>query len=182
MAMRYSSGNKSIIERGWTYPVLVLGLEYAAKLRETGMLRNYYLWELKHELRTYHFGRNELYAGPNGVPYDQIDLWSERALEEYSRTKSTRNFVKEHGTPRTPFAMKILDLYLSGNLTEEAINNNMDYYYKLAVVTKDEDRQLNAIGARSEMYETPNERWAAAGIKLISPWFTPARSRPNNAL
>jgi hypothetical protein len=169
MGMRYSSGNNSTIERGWTYQVLMLGLEYAVKLRESGLLQNYYLWELKHRIEAYYFGRNALYSGPNGVPYVQIRLWSKRALEEYSdNRKNTKNLVKEHGTPRTPFAIKILNLYVNGSLTEGVMNDNIDRYYKIAVITRDEDRRLNRIGARSKMYTTPEERWIAAGTEIVS--------------
>jgi hypothetical protein len=169
MAMRYSSGNKSTIERGWTYPILILGLEYAAKLRESGMVQNFYTWELKHRIEAYYLGRNELYAGPNGIPYEQIDLWSEKALESYSRKKEdARNLVREHGAPRTPFSAMVLDLYMSGNLSEKVMNDILDLHYKLAVITKEEDKQLNAIRARSKLYPSPEERWAAASINIIS--------------
>jgi hypothetical protein len=164
MTMRYSSGNKSTIERGWTYPVLVLGLEYAAKLRRSGLVQNFYTWELKHRIDCYYLGRNKLYAGPQGLPHSQIDLWSVRALAE----KDPRKRVREHGAPRTPFALMILELYLNGNLTEELVNEMMDFHYRVAVITKEEDARLNAIGARSKMYPTPDDRWAAAGIKIVS--------------
>jgi hypothetical protein len=124
---------------------------------------------LKRRIECYFFGYAELYAGPKGVPYDQIDLWSEGAIAEYSKDKSNvRNFVKEHGTPRTVFAAMILDIYLRGELTKEVMNQNFDTFYKLAVITKEEDARLNAIGARAKMYETPEKRWTAAGIKVVN--------------
>jgi hypothetical protein len=167
MAMRYSSGNKSASERGWTYPTLILGLEYAAKLREAGLVQNFYVWELKHRIEAYYLGRNNLYAGPNGIPYEQIDLWSEKALEEYSNDKKAkRDLIREHGAPRTPFAIMILELYLSGDFNEKVMSEKLDLHYKLAVITKEEDRRLNAIRARSKMYPSPHERWAAAGINI----------------
>jgi hypothetical protein len=102
------------------------------------------------------------------IPYEQVGLWSEKALEEYSKDKkAARNLVREHGAPRTPFAVMILELYLSGNLNEKVMNDKLDLHYKLAVITKDEDKRLNAIRARSKMYPSPDERWAAAGINII---------------
>ncbi len=38
-------------------------------------------------------------------------------------------------------------------------------YWKLAVITLEEDERLNKV-ARSKTFKTPEERWAAAGIKL----------------
>jgi hypothetical protein len=169
MAMLHTSGNRSIIERGWTYEALLLGLEYAVQLRNIGMVQNFHLWELKHRIEAYFFGYAGLYAGPKGVPYDQIDLWSEKAIEEFSKDKSNvRNFIKEHGTPTTVFAAKILDIYLNGKLTKEVMDHNFETFYKLAVITKAEDGRLNTIGARSKMYETPHMRWVAAGIKIVN--------------
>jgi hypothetical protein len=37
--------------------------------------------------------------------------------------------------------------------------------YKLAVITLKQDRRLNRI-ARSKKFDTPEERWAAAGIEF----------------
>jgi hypothetical protein len=68
MAMLHTSGNRSIIERGWTYEALLLGLEYAVKLRHIGMVQNFHLWELKHRIEAYFFGYAGLYARPKGVP------------------------------------------------------------------------------------------------------------------
>ena len=42
----------------------------------------------------------------------------------------------------------------------------MDTYYKVAVITKEEDRRLNQLKLRSKMMSTPEARWAAAKIEL----------------
>jgi len=70
--------------------------------------------------------------------------------------------------PKTPLALTILDIYLDGNLTEEVMNYNLDYYYNSAVITKEEGKQLNRIGVRCKRHKTPEEHWTAAGIKIVN--------------
>ncbi len=38
----------------------------------------------------------------------------------------------------------------------------------MAVITKEEDARINAIGTRYKMYPAKDDRWAAAGIKIVS--------------
>jgi hypothetical protein len=58
-----------------------------------------------------------------------------------------------------------LELYREDRLSEKAMVRLVKRYWKLAVITLEEDRELNKV-ARSKTFETPEERWAAAGIKF----------------
>lgn len=71
----------------------------------------------------------------------------------------------EHGTPRRGFARKLLALYQKNELTAATMVELVDRDYRLAVITLEEDQYLNRI-ARSKMFDTPEERWAAAGIEF----------------
>jgi hypothetical protein len=79
--------------------------------------------------------------------------------------KPKDHFRVEHGTPRRGFARKVLDLHQKNELNDTTMLRLIERDYKLAVITLDEDQRLNRI-ARSKMFETPHERWAAAGIKF----------------
>ena len=67
------------------------------------------------------------------------------------------------GTPRRAFARKVWSLYKNNELSETTMKKLVKRDYKLAVITVDEDRRLNRI-ARSKTFDTPEKRWAAAGI------------------
>jgi hypothetical protein len=69
----------------------------------------------------------------------------------------------EHGTPRRSFARKVLKLYQRDNLNAKTMAKLIKRYWKLAVITLEEDERLNKV-ARSKIFKTPEERWAAAGI------------------
>jgi len=59
-----------------------------------------------------------------------------------------------------------VEAYRDGILTEAmAIQYSTDFY-RLAYITKAEDMRLNALGLRSKLLETPEARWAAAGIEF----------------
>ena len=114
------------------------------------------------------------HSHPNGHPI--LDprkqccgqLWSVEALkirEEYPNAKPRNHFRVEHGTPRRHFARLVLELYEQQELTQERLNALVGRYWKLAVISLEEDKRLNKI-ARSKMYDTPEERWAAASIEF----------------
>ena len=59
--------------------------------------------------------------------------------------------------------------YRNGTLTEAlAIQYSTDLY-RVAYVTKAEDLRLTALGLRSKAFDTPEARWAAAGIEFLVP-------------
>jgi len=58
-----------------------------------------------------------------------------------------------------------MELYQQNRLTEKTMEDLVGRYWKLAVITLEEDQVLNKV-ARSKMFDTPEERWTAAGIKF----------------
>jgi hypothetical protein len=107
-------------------------------------------------------------AAPHHVSHVSDDMWSKnaRALRKALPDARPRDHYRvEHGTPRREFARAILKLYQGGKLTERRMNGLVRKHWRLAVLTLDECRKLDKI-ARSKMYPSPAERWAAAGIKF----------------
>lgn len=73
----------------------------------------------------------------------------------------------EHGTPRRRFARLVKQLHGAGRLTGAEMDFLCKRYWKLAVITVEEDSRLNKI-ARSKLFDAPEERWAAAGIIFLA--------------
>lgn len=112
----------------------------------------------------------KLHTGGNASPHhvDQVKLWSieARKLRDTTpRLKPRDNFRVEHGTPRREFARKVLELYRKDELNTTTMIGLVDRYWKLSVITLNEDQRLNKV-ARSKMFDTPEERWKRAGIKF----------------
>jgi hypothetical protein len=96
-----------------------------------------------------------------------VKLWSldaKRMKAKYPDKRPMEFLRVEHGTPRRGFARRVLRLYYEKKLTAGNINELVKRYWKLAVITLEEDRRLNAMGLRSEIYASPNTRWAKAKI------------------
>ncbi len=105
-------------------------------------------------------------ASPHHVKH--VKLWPLKAkgLRLAIPDAKPRDYFRvEHGTPRRGFARKVLDLYPKNNLTTTTMDDLVEREYRLAVITLDEDRNLNRI-ARSTMFDTPEARWAKAGIEF----------------
>jgi len=114
----------------------------------------------------------KLLTGGNASPHhvDQVksELWSVEARRERDANPNAKpkdHFRVEQGTPRRGFARKVLNLYENVNLNEESMQELVEQYWKLAVITLEEDRNLNKV-ARSKIFDTPQKRWAEAGIKF----------------
>lgn len=101
------------------------------------------------------------------VPTKQWSLAARKALDGDPDLKPKDHLRVEHGTPRRGFARMVLELYDQDTLTEENMAALVNQYWKLAVITVDEDARLSRF-ARSKVYATPDERWAAAGISFSS--------------
>jgi hypothetical protein len=54
------------------------------------------------------------------------------------------------------------ELYEGNDLKEQSMPDLCHKAWKLAVITIEEDRNLNLL-ARSKMFSSPDERWRAAG-------------------
>ena len=115
-------------------------------------------------------GYANLLMGGNASPHHvtQVDLWSVKAKKLRMKMpdgKPKDLFRVEHGTPRRAFARKVITLYKKGKLNETSMQKVVKRYWRLAVVTLEEDQCLNRV-ARSRMFGTPEKRWSAAGIKF----------------
>ena len=101
----------------------------------------------------------------------QVELWSVASLgvlqtNPHAMARPGDYFRVEHGTPRRGFARKVLSLYQHHKeLNEVKVKELVERHWKLAVITLDEDQLLNK-KARSQVYDTPEERWMAAGIEF----------------
>lgn len=112
----------------------------------------------------------KLLNGGSATPHhvDQVKLWSIAARKWrrlHPKTKPGRYLRVEHGTPRRGFARKVLEIYRRGTLSRKTMDKLVRKYWKLAVITSNEDKRLNKL-ARSKMYKTPEDRWLAAGIRF----------------
>lgn len=166
-----------IADRGWTFGHVLDACEFCKKAVDKGAGDHHTGWWLGNVMEGYFRGRfalamfNEGYphaydivsSDAFAIPQTHVQLWSVAALRE----KDPRQRIVEHGTPRRDFARLIVFRhYVDGKLTEQALNALMDTYYKVAVITKEEDRRLNQLKLRSKMMSTPEARWAAAKIEL----------------
>jgi hypothetical protein len=112
----------------------------------------------------------KLHKGGSATPHhvDQVALWSVAARRRRNtdpNLKPQECFRVEHGTPRRAFARKIFMVYQKHALSKRTMNALVERYWKLAVITLEEDQLLNKL-ARSKMFESPDERWKAAKIKF----------------
>jgi hypothetical protein len=112
----------------------------------------------------------KMYKGGSATPHhvDQVTLCSVEARRIRRRTPDAKPrdyFRVEHGTPRRAFALMVLDLFRKERLSSKTMAKLVMRYWKLAVITLEEDARLNKV-ARSKLFKTPEERWEAAGIKF----------------
>jgi|SRR5271165_1477182 len=167
MVLRYSKSDRYYVSRGWIYECVLIALEYMKKLRDAGVTHNQIHREIMFRIDGANNARKGHYSGAKGFNKSTIDLWSVKALAAYKKDPKVKLRV-EHGSPRTPFAQRVFNLYLRNKLTEKLFNKMLDDHYKLAVITLDEDQKIRANGDRSVMHDAPEMRWKAAGIKLVN--------------
>ena len=145
---------------------LKVACRHVQELMAVGVTENHAIRTL--ELLSYFYAKLIL-EGPaaphhvSQVPRAQWSLAAKKLLAENPDAKPRDHFRVEHGTPRRGFARMVLKLYEQGDLSEQAMRRLVDRYWKLAVITLDEDAVLARV-ARSMVYERPEERWHAAGI------------------
>jgi hypothetical protein len=105
---------------------------------------------------------------PNHIKQVKLrSISAQSFIENNPDTKPKGTLVVEHGTPRRAFARMVYNLYLSQELNESRMNDLVHRYWRLAVITVDEDARLNKI-ARSRAFDSPEERWKAAGIEFYN--------------
>jgi len=101
-----------------------------------------------------------------------VELWREKREEEPKRPPYGKHLRNEHGYGRTAFAKKVLDRYEELNeLDKTTIDKLVDDYWRVAVITLDEDKKLNRSNTDGLSAE---KRWEKAGIEFYpgkSPYF-----------
>lgn len=162
-----STGNKNFRNRVGLDQIS-LACRHCLEMTDAGVTENLSIRTLELFVDVY----AKLHHGGSPTPHhvDQVTLWSVEALK-LRRLKpelKPKDYLRvEHGTPRRGLARMVLDLYQRQVLTEENLQALAQKYWKLAVITLEEDARLNKV-ARSAVFSSPEERWAAAGIKFDS--------------
>jgi hypothetical protein len=105
---------------------------------------------------------------------EAIKLWND-AISKNPKEKYGAYLRIEHGTPRTQFTHLVLKEYKRTKLlTIEWLAEQIEKNWKVAVITREEDKNLSQNGGRTNKYfKSPERRWADAGIKF------PIGSRPD---
>ncbi len=145
---------------------LKLACEHVNAMKNAGVTENLAIRTLELFADVYaklHTGGS---ASPHHIRHVELRSIKARKLLEADPDLNPGDSLRvEHGTPRRAFARKVLDLHHEGKLNKTAMDKLVARYWKLAVITIDEDLCLNKV-ARSKMFDTPEERWAQAGIKF----------------
>src|ERR1700730_7358815 len=145
-----------------TIPQLKIASRHVEEMTAAGVTENLAIRTL--ELFADVYAKFKVIGNTSPHHVNHVKLWSVKARkirEAMPDAKPKDYFRVENGTPRRGFARKILELYQNRELNERRMEDAVQRYYRLAVITLQEDQNLNKIG-RSKMFDTPEERWAAA--------------------
>jgi hypothetical protein len=137
-------------------------------LRCAGVSENYAIRTLELMTDSYAVVVHGGVPSPHHVQRVPRPQWSQQARKVYDLNPKLRpkdNFVVEHGTPRRTFARAVLDLWKSGDLNSESLQDLAKKLWKLAVITIEEDGRLSKL-PKKKLFDTPDARWAAAGIRF----------------
>jgi hypothetical protein len=137
-------------------------------MRAAGVTENHAIRTLELFADVYAKMHNGGSATPHHVSQVPIAQWSLAAQSLFNSNPEGRpmDYLRvEHGTPRRAFARLVLDLYRSGDLSEQTMADLVKRWWKLAVITLEEDARLNKV-ARSALLNSPDERWQMAAIKF----------------
>ena len=143
-----------------------MACRHVGEMKKAGVTENHAIRLLELFADVYAKLMNGGSASPHSV--SQVSLRSiaaRRWLQNNPKAKPGSYLRVEHGTPRRGFAKKVLNLYRRKKLNKKRMNMLVNKYWKLAVITIDEDRRLNKI-ARSSIFKTPEARWQMARIRF----------------
>lgn len=157
------------------------------ELRDAGVTENLGIRILEHLVDVY----AKLLTGGSATPHHVRQVsstqWSIAALALRSKDPNAPLRV-EHGTPKRALARIIFQMWEQDRLTQAQLETLIYQRWKLAVITLEEDKRLNRL-ARSQMFATPDERWASAGISFptAAPLTSlaaadPSRSNPTDTI
>jgi hypothetical protein len=71
----------------------------------------------------------------------------------------------EHGTPMSAIITMFIEAYKANKLTKES-SLEIAKLWRVAHITLEEDKRLNASGLRSKAMNLPHERWSQVGIEF----------------
>ena len=155
------------------YTAKQIGLvcRHAREQCDSGISENFALRSLIVMVDAYAKLRKLGVANPDRA--DQFETWSAAAVELWNRKKDEeppppfgRWLRNEHGYGKAAFARKVLETYKrDGGLTEKSMECLVDKYWRVAVVTIYEDRELNKRDRSNEGGRSAEERWKEAGIE-----------------
>ncbi|MEO9167852.1 MAG: hypothetical protein ABI230_05565 [Aestuariivirga sp.] len=157
-----SSVNRVTIEH------LKIACRHVQEMMAAGMTENHAIRLLELFADVYaklHNGGSAVPHHVSQVPYTQWSVAAKQLKRQNPNIKASGNLVVEHGTPRRQFARLIRRLFENSALTEKEMASLVKRYWKLAVVTKQEDQYLNS-KFRNILFSTPKKRWAAADIEF----------------
>ena len=149
-----------------TITQLQIACRHFQELRTANVTENYAIRTLELFVDSY----SKILHGSAPIPHhvDHVKLWSIQAqsIRNSGISYKPRDYLRvEHGTPKRALARLVFQMFEEGRINEENVNALVSKHWKLAVITIEEDIRLNKTD-RSTLFETPDERWAAAGISF----------------
>ena len=124
------------------------------------------------------FNIRQVSNGLYDTPSTHTGLISEKAhilLHDEEKNIKKSDLVEEHFYPRTQSAYKIFEM-LDAGATKEELIEYIKMVCQVHLVTSDENKDLRPFQKRGSGYDTWEEQYAAAKIKLI-PYVPKKRSR-----
>jgi hypothetical protein len=124
------------------------------------------------------FNIRQVCNGLYDTPSTHTGLISEEAhalLHDEEQDIKKSDLVKEHFYPRTTSAYKIFEM-LDAGATEDELIEFIEMVCQVHLVAKDENSRLRPFQKRGSGYDTWEEQYAAAKIKLI-PYVPKKRKR-----
>ncbi len=106
------------------------------------------------------YGKVRVYGTPVAGRRTKGIVWSRAARRKGAVT------MLEHGTPRRPFARLIADAARNGKLTKVWLDRLCDQRFRIACITRLEDRMIYDAKLHRCSRLLPERRWAAAGIEF----------------
>lgn len=150
---------------------LKLACRHFGEMRSANITENLAIRILEHWVEIYSKLYTGMSASPNSVRKIPLSRWSINARKLHAaipNAKPQQYFRVEHGTPRRWLAKKVLEIYQEGKLNQRRMNNLVRRYYRVGVITLEEDARLNNMGIRSQAFARPEDRWKAAGIRFFT--------------
>ena len=149
-----------------TIEQLNISCHHVKELERVGMTENFGIRNL--ELFADIYAKLLIFGRATPQSAGEVDLWSnqaKKARQQNPEAKFGQIVRVEHGTPRRQFARSVLRLFEKGQLTRGSMDELVRKKWKLAVISREEDRLLNK-RYRSTEFNTPEERWTAGGIEF----------------